>query len=308
VRLVLQPPAHALARWPGGFGARELGEIAVAAEEVGFDAISVTDHPFPSDDWLAIGGHHALDPFVALTFAGARTSRIRLLTNLVVAGYRNPFVTAKAAASVDVLSGGRLTLGLGAGYLEAEFAALGADATGRGPLFDAALTAMRAAWTGESVTLGGPFPAAGHTALPAPLQHPHPPVWIGGNSRRARRRAAEHGQGWMPFQQPPEQAAVTGTDTLATIDELADRIGELDGLRRAAGRTEPLDVCFAPAGIGRAERLLAFLDESGAACAQAGVTWIAWTCSARSLDACLAEIGEAGAAVPVPDRTRGAPS
>jgi probable F420-dependent oxidoreductase len=294
MKVVFQPPAHAIERWPTGLGERELGELAVAAEEAGFDAISATDHPFPSDEWLAAGGHHAFDPFVALAFIGARTSRIRLLTNLAVAGYRNPYLAAKAAASVDVLSGGRLTLGVGAGYLAAEFEVLGADHSGRGPRFDAALTAMRAAWTGERARPDRYYPADGHTALPRPVQRPHPPIWIGGNSRRARRRAAEHAQGWMPFQQPPEQAAVTGTDPLGTIEELAGHIDDLDRLRRGLGRADPLDVCFAPRGISTAERLVTFLDAFGPACADAGVTWLTWQSSARSLKACLADITRAG--------------
>jgi probable F420-dependent oxidoreductase len=297
LQLVFQPPPRAIDRWPTGFGADELAQVAVAAEQAGFDALAMTDHPFPPDSWLASGGHHAFDPFAALAFVAAKTSRIQLLTNLIVAAYRHPYLTAKAAASVDVLSAGRLILGMGAGYLVPEFDALGAEYRARGAIFDSALTAIRAAWTGQSVSTEGRFAAAGHTALPRPIRPGGPPIWIGGNSMAARRRAARDANGWMPFQQPLEQAAVTGTDALLTVDELAARIAELNRLRDEAGRTEPFDVCFSPRGIGSAEGLSAFLADTAPSCSAAGVTWLVWQCSARSLDSCLVALAEIGTAL-----------
>lgn len=296
MKINFQMPVHAVKHYQSWVGERDLADLAVAAERAGLDAVSMTDHPFPSDDWLAAGGHHAFDPFVALSFMAASTSRIRLLTNLIVAGYRSPYLTAKAAASLDLLSGGRVTLGLGAGYQAAEFRALGADFGSRGTLFDAALEAMRAAWTGESVSVpDGPFPADGHTALPRPAQRPHPPLWIGGNSRRARRRAAEHADGWMPFQQPPAMASITGTEALTGIDKLAEWIAELKTLRSDLGRSGPIDVCFAPHGTRTGEELIEYLEEHGSACEEAGVTWITWESRARSLDQCVADLETAGA-------------
>ncbi len=105
--------------------AEAIAEMAKAAEAAGFDAVFVTDHPFPDDRWLDGGGHHALDPLVALAFAAAATSTIGLHTNLFVLAYRNPFLSAKGIATLDQLSNGRVILGVGAGYLEPEFAALG---------------------------------------------------------------------------------------------------------------------------------------------------------------------------------------
>ena len=101
-----------------------VNEMAQAAERLGYGAVYVTEHPVPEQTWLDSGGHHALDPFVALSFAAAATQEIRLLTNLCVLAYKSPYITAKAASSLDVMSRGRLTLGVGAGYLEAEFDAL----------------------------------------------------------------------------------------------------------------------------------------------------------------------------------------
>ena len=176
-----------------------IAEIASAIETAGFDACFVTEHPFPTDEWLGTGGHHALDPFVSLAIAAGATSTLRLHTNLLVLSYRNPFLTAKAIASLDAASGGRVIMGVGAGYLEGEFAALGADFGTRNDVTDEAIVAMKAAWTGETVAMKGErFEAAGNTMQPPPVQRPHPPIWIGGNSPRARRRTVDFAQGWSP--------------------------------------------------------------------------------------------------------------
>src|SRR5262245_9205805 len=111
-------------------------ECARAAEAAGFDSCFVTDHPAPDAKWLAAGGHHALDPFVALSFAAAATTRIRVQTHILVLPYRNPLLTAKSVLSLDVLSQGRVILGVAAGYLKAEFFALGADFDERNALTD----------------------------------------------------------------------------------------------------------------------------------------------------------------------------
>ena len=166
--------------------------VARSAEDAGFDACYVTDHPFPSDRWLADGGHHALDPWVALSFAAAATTRLRVQTHIAVLPYRNPFITASAVASLDVLSGGRLIVGVAAGYLRGEFRALGADFEERNERSDEALVAIKRALTEEGVVAEGPgWKARGNTLLPHPVQKPHPPFWVGGNSRRAIRRAVD---------------------------------------------------------------------------------------------------------------------
>lgn len=177
MKLNYQFPTRAVKRWEDWIGNRDLAEIAVAAEECGFDLVSTTDHPFPSQDWLSNGGHHAFEPFVALSFMPAATTRVRLLTFVLVAGYRSPYLAAKSAASLDRLSGGRLVVGMGAGYQRAEFEVLDASFADRGPRFDAAIDAMRAAWSGEVVERDDTFfPAHGHAMLPRPAQRPGPPV------------------------------------------------------------------------------------------------------------------------------------
>jgi probable F420-dependent oxidoreductase len=223
-----------------------IAEVARAAETAGFDAVYVTEHPFPENEWLASGGHHALDPFVALGAAAAATTRLRVLTNLCVVPYRNPYLLAKAAATLDVVSGGRLIFGCGAGYLEAEFAALDQPFGDRNERFDAAITAMQAAWTGEPVEVAGS--GRSHTMLPRPVQAPHPPIWIGGNSRRAMRRSVELADGWMPFPNPAESAARRKTPELSTIEQLAARLDEVHQLEAETGRTLQ-DVMFSPVGV-----------------------------------------------------------
>ncbi len=233
---------------PGEFlSAEGVATVARAAEALGYDAVFVTEHPIPEDSWLATGGHHALDPFVALSFAAAATTRLRLQTNLCVVPYRSPFLTAKAVASLDALSGGRFVLGAGAGYLEAEFRALGVDFARRNELFDEALAVMKEVWRGESVRLEGRgFQALGHRALPRPAQHPHPPIWIGGNSRRAIRRAVEQGDGWMPFPNSRRHVGRRHTAALETLDDLRQSLDYLHEHALAVRRSAPLDVIFMP--------------------------------------------------------------
>lgn len=256
--------------------------VARAAEAAGFDAVFVTEHPFPEDEWLRSGGHHALDPFVTLAVAAAATTRLRVLTNLCVVPYHNPYVLAKTALTLDVLSGGRLILGCGAGYLEPEFAAVGASFDDRNERFDAAITAMKAAWTEDSIPVASSGRA--HTMRPRPAQRPHPPIWIGGNSRRALRRAVEFGNGWMPFPNPATHAARRRTPELISVQQLADRLFEARELEAACGRRLQ-DVMFSPVGVdayGTDGWDPAAFREVVDECAAVGVTMLAVHIPARS--------------------------
>lgn len=233
--------------------AQAIHAIARAGEDAGFESAYVTDHPFPVQRWLDGGGHHALDPFVALSFAAAATTTLRLRTHILVLGYRNPFLTAKAAASLDVLSEGRLTLGVGAGYLKGEFQALGAEFDGRGAIADEALAAMKAAWQQDDVQLAGhDFEARGNTMRPRPTQRPHPPLWVGGNSKAAIRRAVRLGDGWLPFPNPASMATFTRTAALESYDDLADRIRFAREFAQSTGRTDSLAIGYSLEGMGGA--------------------------------------------------------
>ena len=258
--------------------AQAIAENAAAAERAGFDACYVTEHPFPPDKWLAAGGHHALDPFVSLAIAAGATQRIRLHTNILVLAYRNPFLTAKAVASLDVASGGRVIMGTGAGYLEPEFAALGASFFDRNDRSDEALIAMKKAWTGESVEMTGRgFQAVGNTMAPVPKQTPHPPIWVGGNSPRAIRRAVDHAQGWSPFPLPAIGTTRTRTAAIESVDDLANGIQRMHDYAARQGREEPLDVNFVPFGLTMNTREVppkGELSDQFGALEAAGVTWL----------------------------------
>lgn len=256
-----------------------IATVATAAEAAGFSGYGFTDHPAPSQRWLDGGGHDALDPFVALGYAAAHTTTLRLIPNIVVLPYRNPFVVAKAAATLDVLSGGRFTLAVGAGYLKGEFAALGVDHAERNELFDEALDVLKAIWTGDDVTIEGRhFNARGVTSHPRPVSQPHPPIWIGGNSGQARQRVADRGDGWCPFPAPAVLAKTARTVTLDTPELLADAIDDLHRRLDAAGRDPAsVDIAFTAFTGGDPSSDTFDADahlEGLAALASLGVTWV----------------------------------
>jgi probable F420-dependent oxidoreductase len=304
VRFAVQLPTDRVEAGPDLLSAEAVAEMARAAEDAGFDAVSVTDHPAPPARWVAGGGHHSLDPFVALSFAAAATRSLRLLTHVLVLPYRNPFLAAKAAASLDVLSGGRLLLGVAAGYLEGEFAALGADFARRNEATDAAIRILRAAWGGVPVDLeGAGFRARGIVqrpappARPGPAPWPGPPVWVGGNSRRAIRRAVELGDGWLPFPAPARLAGHVRTAAMETLDDLRAGLAYAGEHAAAIGRSAPLEVCLVPFGYAPgagAPPAPARLREEAAAFAEAGVTWCSLPVAASSRAAWCEAVAELG--------------
>lgn len=216
--------------------------VARAVEEAGLDALAFTEHPAPSQKWMAAGGHDALDPVTALAFCAAVTSRIKLIPYLLVLPYRNPFLAAKQVATLDVLSGGRVVFGVATGYLRSEFAALGVEHAERVALFDEALEAILGIWSTDGFSLTGKhFMAKAQTAHPAPRQRPHPPIWIGGNSVRARQKVAEMGQGWAPLMISPTVAATVSTPPIEDVAALRAAIGDLYRRVVDAGR-DPAEV------------------------------------------------------------------
>jgi len=175
-------------------------EVGAAVERAGFHAGLVTDHPCPTGRWLDAGGHHAQAPFVMLALLAALTTKLRLQTGILVLPYRNPFIVARDAATLDRYSNGRVTLSLGAGYLKGEYRALGVDFDKRNELMDEYMRALKLSLSGEEFEFEGTdYKAFGNRILPGPVQKPHPPLLVGGNSRRAIRRAVELGDGWNPF-------------------------------------------------------------------------------------------------------------
>ena len=249
---------------PGEFVTGDaVAEMAGAVEAAGLDAVYVTDHPAPDDRWLAGGGHHAQEPLIALAFAAAATTKVLLHTHVYVAAYRNPFLAAKSVATLQNLSGGRVILGVAAGYLRPEFGALGVNFEDRNDLLDETVAVMRRAWTEEGVAVETDgYRARGVTQLPRPTPIP---IWIGGNSTRAMRRAVETGDGWSPFPNPPIAASRVKTPAITNLDELAARLESARSYAVEIGRTDPLTVCFA--AFNR--------DDDHATYADLGIEWLA---------------------------------
>jgi probable F420-dependent oxidoreductase len=285
LRYNLMFPMRAVKHWNRWCEGADIGDIARLVEAAGFDAFSMSEHPYPDKEWLANGGHHAFDPFVSLSFAASATTRIQLMTYILVSGYRSPYLTAKGAASLDLFSGGRFTLGTGAGYLKSEFEALGADFDRRGALLDEAIAAWKATWAG--IDHDGPaFGASGHIALPPPLTDGGPPIWIGGNSAAAQRRVVEVADGWMPMAASGEMAAITRARPLEDVDTLADWVATVNKRRAEVGR-EPADVAFVPfeaalLASGDCAAFCAAVQSVLGAYADAGVTWITIEPASRS--------------------------
>ena len=198
-----------------------LSDAARAAEDAGADDLWVSDHIIlPAGSEAPPASFH--DPLTVLTWAAAATRRCGLGTSVVVAPYRHPVVLAKAVASLDALSGGRVVLGVASGWHEGEFAALGVPFHRRGRLTDDAIRACRALWRGEGSFRWEGVDHDGLALLPGPSRPGGPPIWVGGNSEAGIRRAARLGDAWHT--------------TIADEAGLAERIALLDAALAAEGR------------------------------------------------------------------------
>lgn len=212
---------------------------ALAAEEAGFEGLWVGDHIA-----LPIGGSDPpeqprIEAVVALAHLAALTTRIGLGFGLIVLPQRQPVLLAKQLTSIDVLSGGRLTVGIGVGYVEAELKALGASLADRAARTDEYLAAMRALWDEPMPTFTGRFVSFdGVLQRPRPVQRPHPPIVVGGESQRALRRAARSGNGWYGWELTPEQTAAA----VAEIGAAGPRPAELGALEVTITPRAPLDL------------------------------------------------------------------
>ena len=248
--------------------------IAGAFEAAGIDAAYVTDHPAPDAKWLHANDHDALEPFAALSFLAAASTRLKLMSYLIVLPYRNPFLTAKSGATLQVLSDGRFIMGCGGGYQKTEFDALGVDFHKRGDLFDEALEVIDLVWRAGAVTKQGRnFAAEGVEPRPVPV--PRPSIWIGGSVEKAVHRAARWGHGWAPVFAAPTMTAVNRATFIQSHEELRDKIAMVHDLRAALGRTGPFEVSI-PAReqprvgtAGGADHYLEALARLG----EIGVTW-----------------------------------
>jgi alkanesulfonate monooxygenase SsuD/methylene tetrahydromethanopterin reductase-like flavin-dependent oxidoreductase (luciferase family) len=261
MRIVVQHAVGDRAWHPSVLAPPFVAEFARLAERHGYAGIAFTDHPAPTVRWTASGGEGSADPLVSLAYCAAVTSSIELMTFVLALPYHNPFRLAHQAATLDALSGGRLTLGLGTGYLRGEMRAMGADPDSRLESFDSVLETMLTAWAAESVS--GSFPAlapppapgaaAAADAAPAsatfsgwsarevhvqprPVQQPHPPLWFHGNSAFGRARAARYGGGWLGVLTTPQLAATMRTAHLPDLAAAAAVVADLRRRCEEAGR------------------------------------------------------------------------
>jgi probable F420-dependent oxidoreductase len=235
-----------------------LASVAKAAEDAGFDSVWTGEHvvlPDPQVPPSPMAPQDlALDPLIALTWAASATTTLRLATGIIILPQRNPVVFAKQVASLDVVSGGRMILGIGVGYLEPEFRAIGANYEDRGAVTDEHLEAMQHLWYDDKPAYGGRFVSfSGVDAHPRPVQRPIPIV-IGGHTPRAYRRAVARGHGWYGFGMTPETAAQS-IDGLRAPGSRVDRPAELGDLEITVtprGRLTPETASqFAALGVHR---------------------------------------------------------
>jgi probable F420-dependent oxidoreductase len=208
--------------------------VAQAAERLGYGFISVNDHivvprdiasryPYSdSGEWAARTAGECLDQPATLAFLAACTERLRLLTSVMVVPQRHPVLTAKMLATIDVLSAGRLVVGCGVGWLKEEFEAVGApDFAERGRVTDEYLDAFKVLWTvDDPVYCGRHVQFENIMFAPKPVQKPHPPLWIGGESAVAMRRAVRVGDGWYPASNNPQNRLDTAPRLAAAVQEL----------------------------------------------------------------------------------------
>ena len=221
---------------------QNLVRLAKRGEELGFDFISVSDHvviprAIASRYPYTASGEFAVDPsgsyleqLIVLTFIAASTSRPRLLTSVMVVPQRPPVLTAKQLASLDVLSGGRLIFGIGAGWLREEFEALDAPSfEQRGKVTDEYLRAFKELWTNDEPDFAGEYTHVHDIAFaPKPVQKPHPPIWVGGESDAALRRTARLGDAWYPIGSNPRHPLGTTAQLASAIDRLRGFVRETE--------------------------------------------------------------------------------
>ena len=232
-----------LDRYPPGFSPQwamamkpaDFQTIARTAEDLGYDSINIPEHVVMPDNLAGAMGAHWPHALTVMTFIAGATTRVRVNSCVIVLPYHNPIVLAKAVATLDVMSGGRVTLTFGVGHAEHEFEILGVPFHRRGQITDEYVKAMQELWTADEPSFQGEFVSfKGLQFEPKPRQKPHPPLWFGGNSHAAMRRVARDGTGWMPW--------------LITPDELPDRLGLLRQLP-GYGKNGEVDIWFPPSPI-----------------------------------------------------------
>jgi probable F420-dependent oxidoreductase len=233
--------------------------IVQAAEAAGFESVWTGEHivlPDPGLPSFPLSPNTPmLDTIVTLAWLAAHTKRVRIASGIIVLPLRNPILLAKELATLDIVSGGRLIIGVGAGWLEPEFRALGVPMEKRGERMDDALRAMRTLWTTERPEHHGPSASFSHVAShPLPIQRPTPPIVIGGESPAAFRRVVTMGNGWYGFGLTVEQTRqhLEGLRRAAEQHARPPELGQLEITVTPVGRFDQRSVeAFASAGVHR---------------------------------------------------------
>jgi len=253
-----------------------MSELAPAAEQLGFESLWVAEHshipasrqsPYPAGGELPKHYFHTMDPFLALTAAALASRTIRVATGICLLIERDPIHTAKEAASLDLLSNGRLIFGVGGGWNREEMADHGTEFSTRWQLLRERVEAINAIWTHDEAEYHGEMVDFGPMwSWPKPVQKPHPPVFLGGSGPKILERVVRYGDGWMPNR-----------------GQAVERIPELQEMARAAGRA-PIPVSYYPkADAGEIERL-----------AKAGVERCIWYVPPDGRDLALSKLEELG--------------
>ncbi|MDT0305224.1 TIGR03619 family F420-dependent LLM class oxidoreductase [Streptomonospora wellingtoniae] len=204
--------------------AETLAAWARNAEDAGFHAVMISDHVAVTPDVAEQYPAPFFDPFATLAWLAAQTERVRLGTTVAILPYRSPLLTARMAANIDHFSGGRLILGVGISWPEQEYAALDVPFSKRGRIADDYLAAITELWTRDTASIDTPSVSFSDVQTgPRPVQDPHPPIWVGGNSRAAATRAARFGSGWHPINVTPGWLAEEGMPMLRAAAEREGR-------------------------------------------------------------------------------------
>jgi len=222
-----------LPNYRGTASAFNIVETAERADRLGFHSLWVADHIVIPRDFAGAMGATLFETHTTLSVVAARTRRIKLGCSVMPTPYRHPLLQAKALATLDQFSGGRVIYGGATGYMQAEFAALGVDFRQRAAITDEYLQVLKLAWTEDFVTFHGQFVDCSEVACsPKPVQQPHPPIWLGGDSDGAFRRIARFADGWhgLPGGSPGARREEP------TIEHFAARIQRLHQVAQNEGR------------------------------------------------------------------------
>ncbi len=269
--------------FPGGFNEWERGStiediarIAQAADRLGYHHLTCAEHVMVPVEVAPVRGATYWDPLVTLSFLAARTERINLATFVVVLGYHHPLALAKRYGTLDLVSGGRLVLGVGVGTLHEEFELLGAPYEDRGARADEAIAALRAIYGRRTPEHSGRFYEIADVVVEPFAPRTDLPIWVGGRTRRSLRRALELGDAWAP--------------SGLSDEEIASALSFASGTEAWDRREEPLDVVIQPPGlldpIGDAAGTLAAFERS----IGAGATILHARFAHDSVESCIEQL------------------